>query len=50
MGGCSKFPVPRCYTVAQFFEKYPPEVFDSERSAILDQEPEVRRQQHARDM
>ncbi|CAJ2665933.1 unnamed protein product [Trifolium pratense] len=50
MGACSKFPVPRCYTVEKFFEKYPPEVFDAERSAILDQEPEVRKQQHARDM
>ncbi|CAJ2662242.1 unnamed protein product [Trifolium pratense] len=50
MGGCSKFPVPRCFTVQSFFEKYPPEVFETERAAILDQEPEARRQQHARDM
>ncbi|XP_045798720.1 uncharacterized protein LOC123892886 [Trifolium pratense] len=50
MGGCRNFPVPRCFTVDRFFEKYPPEVFESERAAILDQEPEVRRQQHARDM
>ncbi|CAJ2629808.1 unnamed protein product [Trifolium pratense] len=50
MGGCRNFPVPRCFTVDKFFEKYPPEVFETERAAILDQEPEVRRQQHARDM
>ncbi|CAJ2673725.1 unnamed protein product [Trifolium pratense] len=50
MGGCSKFPVPRCFTVDRFFEKYPPEVFETERAAILNQEPEARREQHARDM
>ncbi|CAJ2629428.1 unnamed protein product [Trifolium pratense] len=50
MGACSKFPVPRCFTVDKFFEKYPPEVFESERAVILNQEPEVRKQQHARDM
>ncbi|PNX69991.1 hypothetical protein L195_g064683, partial [Trifolium pratense] len=32
------------------FEKYPPEVFEAERTAILNQEPEVRKEQHARDM
>ncbi|PNY07559.1 hypothetical protein L195_g004059 [Trifolium pratense] len=50
MIGLEKFPVPRCFTVERFFEKYPPEVFAAERSAILNQEPEVRKQQHARDM
>ncbi|PNX64638.1 hypothetical protein L195_g062214, partial [Trifolium pratense] len=29
MGACSKFPVPRCFTVDKFFEKYPPEVFEA---------------------
>ncbi|PNX68250.1 hypothetical protein L195_g063897, partial [Trifolium pratense] len=37
MGGCRNFPVPRCFTVDKFFEKYPPEVFETERAAILDQ-------------
>ncbi|CAJ2642320.1 unnamed protein product [Trifolium pratense] len=50
MGACSKFLVPRCFTVDRFFEKYPPEVFEAERTAILNQEPEVRKEQHARDM
>ncbi|PNX67400.1 hypothetical protein L195_g063499, partial [Trifolium pratense] len=50
MGDMTGFPVPRCYTVPRFFDMYPPMIADAEKVAILEQEADARRTQHARDM
>ncbi|XP_045818723.1 uncharacterized protein LOC123911359 [Trifolium pratense] len=50
MGEMTGFPVPRCYTVSRFFDMYPPVIADAEKVAILEQETDARRTQHAQDM
>ncbi|CAJ2644876.1 unnamed protein product [Trifolium pratense] len=50
MGDMTGFPVPRCYTVPSFFDMYPHMIPDAEKIAILEQEADASRTQHARDM